>query len=595
MRERDAVRRGQRGGFTVGEFFMAHAFLWIESLVAGSLIVSTLVGAIAKASSRLWQPRLWQLLIGPLLVILALAVPVGVTASAGALKFSERIPGVPFWPMVVWTSLFIMGTSVLLVRGLRIRSEDQQPCAMSWPLGRLLACSLVAAALTCLTYNSLENDVRIRMMQLRLEAGAKALAMTPPRILDRDNAATIYQEAGATSGQFAKGRAWEEIWFNDLRKLDLTDKKLIDFINSSQSVLRLLRRGASMPVARFDWDSSDPKQLLPEVQFLREGAEVLILDAMLRIHQGDSAATAADLSAVFAISNQLDGPFLIVVLVAMAIEARGIEALEAALANAKGAQEDLVKLKLAHHSTYRMRLLRSLRLESQTVAPALFADIALAGYDLDRTWSLKSNSIFSAPAFQSFWRVFLLEDDLTSSVRRWERMRALAAQPYCEVREAWEKFHLDDGEELGILTRILADLFRGLARRNAALLATSADARHDLAVTGLAAKRYQIATGSFPEKLENLVPEYVDHVPADPFGAGPIQMRCDGNDLVLYSVGADCEDNSGAPWDDAKMRGDLVFRVHGGRTGHEGHGAQRQPLRGGDQRLAPAESHDQNR
>src|SRR5262245_60051380 len=106
---------------------MAHAFLWIESLVAGALMVSTLLGAIARASSRLWQPRLWQLLLGPLCVILAVAVPVGLTAFAGVLKFSERIPGVPFWPMVVWTSLFIMGTSVLLVRGLRIRSEARQP------------------------------------------------------------------------------------------------------------------------------------------------------------------------------------------------------------------------------------------------------------------------------------------------------------------------------------------------------------------------------------------------------------------------------------------------------------------------------------
>ena len=237
---------------------MAHALLWIESLVAGLLIVCTLSGAIVKASSRLRRPRLWQLLIGPLFAILAVAVPVGLTVFAGVLKFPERMPGVPFYPMVVWASLFLIGTSVLLVRGLRIRPEDRQPCAMSWPLGRLIACSLVAAALTCLTHNSLENDVRIRMMQLRLEAGAKALAMAPARILDRDNAAPIYQEAGAASGQFSKGERLEEIWSNDWRKVDLTNEKVIEFINSSQPVLRLLRRGASMPAARFDWDSSDP-------------------------------------------------------------------------------------------------------------------------------------------------------------------------------------------------------------------------------------------------------------------------------------------------------------------------------------------------
>jgi len=271
---------------------MAHVFLWIESLVAGLLLVSTLLAAIVKASSWLGRPRLWQLLLSPLFALLLVCVPVGLTVFAGVLKFSQRVPGVPFGPMVVWTGLFIMGTAVLLARGLRIRSEDRQPCARSWLLGRLSACFLVAAALTCLTYNSLENDVRIRMTQLRLEAGAKVLAMAPPRILDRDNAAPIYQEAGATSGQFLKGNRLDEIWSNDLRKLDLNNEMLIELINSSQPALRLLRRGASMPAARFDWDSSDPEQLLPEVQFLREGAEVLLLDAMLRIHKGDSAASA---------------------------------------------------------------------------------------------------------------------------------------------------------------------------------------------------------------------------------------------------------------------------------------------------------------
>ena len=110
---------------------MAHATLWIESLIAGLLIVCTSLGTIVNASSRLWRPRLWQLLLGPLFAILAVAVPVGLTVFAGVLTLFLRMPGVPLYPMAVWASLFIMGTSVLLVGGLRIRSESRQPCAMS--------------------------------------------------------------------------------------------------------------------------------------------------------------------------------------------------------------------------------------------------------------------------------------------------------------------------------------------------------------------------------------------------------------------------------------------------------------------------------
>ena len=150
--------------------------------------------------------------------------------------------------------------------------------------------------------------------------------MAPARVLDRDNAAPIYQQAGAASGQFSKAERLEEIWSTDWRKVDFTHEKVIEFINSSQPVLRLLRRGAAMPAARFDWDSSDPMIVLSEVQFLREGAHALLLDAMLRIHAGNSAAAAADLSAVFAIANQLDGPDLVVVLVALQLEVRAMEA-----------------------------------------------------------------------------------------------------------------------------------------------------------------------------------------------------------------------------------------------------------------------------
>jgi hypothetical protein len=272
---------------------------------------------------------------------------------------------------------------------------------------------------------------------------------------------------------------------------------------------------------------------------------------------------------VFGIADHLDGPYLIVVLVALAIEARGIEALEIALADAKGAPDDLVNLKLAREATYRAKLLRSLRFESQTMAPARFADIAMNGYDLDRTWNLKGGEVLRYPVFQSFWRVVLLDDDLGSSARYWDRLRALAARPYCEVREAWEKFPTGHDAELGVLTGILARLLQGIARGNFAALATTADARRELAVIGLAAKRYQIATGSFPAKLENLVPMYVEHVPADPFGNGPMHMKRDGADQVLYSVGPDCHDDGGVPWDDAKRQGDIVFRVHGDRARHK--------------------------
>ena len=205
--------------------------------------------------------------------------------------------------------------------------------------------------------------------------------------------------------------------------------------------------------------------------------------------------------------------------------------------------------------------------------PALFAHIALAGYDLDRMWNLGGGSIFSNAAFQSFRRVFLLDDDLASLVRRWERMRASrGALPYCDVRGAWDKFHLDHEGELGFLARIRVRTSSGYSPRQRRIPGNFRRCpprarRHRSCRQALS--NYQIATGSFPGKLENLVPEYGDHVPADPFGDGPMHMKRDGDDLVLYSIGADCRDDGGTLWDDVKREGDIVFRVNGREHGRK--------------------------
>ena len=89
--------------------------------------------------------------------------------------------------------------------------------------------------------------------------------------------------------------------------------------------------------------------------------------------------------------------------------------------------------------------------------------------------------------------------------------------------------------ELGILTAIAFPNYSLYIQR-----AKQVDARRSLAATALAATAYKNSTGTYPVKLEDLVPEYLDKVPTDPFAPKQfIQIKAVNGGLVLFSKGPD--------------------------------------------------------
>jgi len=70
--------------------------------------------------------------------------------------------------------------------------------------------------------------------------------------------------------------------------------------------------------------------------------------------------------------------------------------------------------------------------------------------------------------------------------------------------------------------------------------------RFCLSVTRLvvALNRYEMRNGKLPEALEQLVPEYIDSVPRDPYDGKP--FRYDRNKEIVYSVGKNLKDEGGS-------------------------------------------------
>jgi hypothetical protein len=65
------------------------------------------------------------------------------------------------------------------------------------------------------------------------------------------------------------------------------------------------------------------------------------------------------------------------------------------------------------------------------------------------------------------------------------------------------------------------------------------------AYTALALERFLLARGKWPEKLVELVPQYLSEVPLDPFDGAPLRLVRKGSALIVYSVSQDKQDQGG--------------------------------------------------
>ena len=70
--------------------------------------------------------------------------------------------------------------------------------------------------------------------------------------------------------------------------------------------------------------------------------------------------------------------------------------------------------------------------------------------------------------------------------------------------------------------------------------------QHEAVMTILALKRWELENGGYPARLEELVEaDYIEQLPNDPYREWILLYERRGDDFVLYSVGADSDDDGG--------------------------------------------------
>jgi hypothetical protein len=92
-----------------------------------------------------------------------------------------------------------------------------------------------------------------------------------------------------------------------------------------------------------------------------------------------------------------------------------------------------------------------------------------------------------------------------------------------------------------------------------------ANSRQNICLLAAAVREYQSKHNQLPEKLENLVPEVLPSLPADPLSGESFRYRVKGNLGVIYSIGLDGKDNDAAllydPTNGIISQGDIAFSM----------------------------------
>ena len=80
-----------------------------------------------------------------------------------------------------------------------------------------------------------------------------------------------------------------------------------------------------------------------------------------------------------------------------------------------------------------------------------------------------------------------------------------------------------------------------------------------LLISGLALRCYTVENGQPPERLADLVPDYLSELPKDPYSGKPLLYRRNAKGYVLYSVGSDGRDDGGQPGDNIEPGTDMLL------------------------------------
>lgn len=143
-----------------------------------------------------------------------------------------------------------------------------------------------------------------------------------------------------------------------------------------------------------------------------------------------------------------------------------------------------------------------------------------------------------------------LPRQLSEAVQAYRTCSELAAMPHCEFMRLYQELPASQN----LFAQWLLEQIQP---------APAAEARSDVLRGGTllvcALQLHHDQHGQWPENLDALAPGFLNQVPQDPFTGEALKYQVRPDGILLYSVGANMQDDGGIPGKGTAMEGDLII------------------------------------
>jgi hypothetical protein len=376
--------------------------------------------------------------------------------------------------------------------------------------------------------------------------------------------------------------AIEEPWSR--RQLPLA----AELLASCEKPLELVTEGTRRPKCYFPTTEPDGSPLyavsLNAQQATRTAGRVLVARAMGRLGDGNIAGAEQDLLACHRLGRLVgQSPFMIGALIAVAIDSLAFEG-------------DVRLLEYGHLSAAdALAYQRELRELPPLPDRSSAIDTSERFCFLDTVCHLareeQGDAEYLPPVASSAASRRLIRFLTNSGMVDWNAVLAIGNEEYDKAVaasllptyperkaafEARASSLVAMKREVGSLGGAARELLRGraLTRQTAILLLTidaasvevdeaetHAETRGDLEQIGFALAAYRADHGSYPDRLDALVPNYISRVPNERYSEKPLVFKRQGTGFLVYSVGSNGVDDGGKTFDSNPRGDDITIQI----------------------------------
>jgi hypothetical protein len=532
---------------------MGYPLIWVEGLAVALLSVALAAAWAARGGTARW---LWVALVS-LVFVAAAGVLVLATFEVRS-WYGPLVRTTWFVYSLTWLVAFLLLSVFLAWQGLRRPDPGLARPAAAWSRGKLWLGLGGAVLAFALTFWNMDLAARADLAIARQEAGAFLLTLTPQPVPDSENAARLYAEATRDPGEPIRA-PWAEAARRGLdagEPVDWKDPYVVELVKKNEDTLALLRKAAAMPRCNFDYQRGPLDVVGVSVpgapKLPGRGATLLAIDARVKAAQGNLTRAFEDVSALLGISghvSQVGGVWL--------VEAWAWRTLEDVLRLAPPGKDPLPPL----HVPELPPMVRRVREEQALlgiVLPAAASQPSLVAEEMrEKHGPLFAFAMETAGAPVA--RVFIIPDELAAMRKLVEGHQQSPRSARDETPQDWANLRKSvEADPTSIYGAIyIKPKHRVLLADGSSLAALRQTGR-----TGLAAAAYHRKHGRYPERLEQLVPEFLPSMPTDPRDGQPLRLLRLSDAVVISAPQDSAALEDGHFKDTESRRPAPIFRLY---------------------------------